>query len=1202
MGHTDRMPLETALVRIWRSDTPIGAGFLAGPAHLLTAAHVVADALGGAGDQQAPIGVAVSIDFPLLAPGQRLGAEVTAWRPPVPGQGMDVAGLLIRDPLPEGARPLVLSRRRPGLDGSLVMVGFPRGLEHGEWVHGRPGGPVATGWVEIESDPARQAMITPGFSGAPVWSMEADAAVGMVGYKVSGAGAKIGYMMPVDLLLTAWPELADIIEQRMPFQALRTFREQDADLFYGRDELVKVLTDRIRAQVPLIGVIGSSGVGKSSLWHAGVVPRLRDSSAACGTLLIATIRPSDGSTPLSALAFALDVLLAPDREVLARVDAVTGLAERLARGAMPEAVAAVLDCRAADRLVVCVDQFEEVLAVPDDERAAFAGALCACLATGSRLSILVNVRDTFLGAMLRDQTVTELTRRWLPVTVGEMTDSELRLVMTRPLEKIGTVSFADGLVERLLRDLRHTPNPLPLLEFTLAELWERRRSGLLTHEAYELLGGVSQALADYADRIWAGLEPETKATAERLLVQLARPLPGDELTVRRTVLRDECDDAQWAVAQRMASTRLLVLHEVSTGHTGHRLVPGIELAHDSLLTQWARLRELTEQFRDFRIWQEALRQRIATWSGNQLSRSRLLSGADLRDARRWAASHGEQLTGGERGYISASVRHRRRLVTRVTTAVAVIVAIALVTSVVIYEHRSRQVAETIAKNLYANAGQLSGTDPYGALQLAIRAYRTAPSVGLAHVVPGSVGVVSRLLPDSDLDASADSNGSKPTTSTETQAGWMASGTQFEIEALTQAASGDGSTLVTTDPAYHVVLWHVSGGQVRDESLKAFDGAGDAVISRTGRYIAFRQQVIPTLNPNDVNAPAGSDGLPKINPGSYPTCAPQTMMSTAPCLVVYDTEEHRVVFAKEFDALPFVGGGVHMSIDPTDEILGVTVADSSVPLPPEGFRNTLYLFNLRTGALLRKVRLPWQILIIQLWLGPGGDSAVIADALLNGDLSLSFLDLRHDTLTRRQLTDPARLTRVASSLDGRTMAALLDGVHGGSGQMIAWSTATGAVTARISGLSSAQVSGTLALDATGSTAWLSSQPDIGIMHTTNLQQIEAVLTPRGSVWSLSTGRLVAQFTYPTGWESVWPLGRGTRSPLVLMDGNTLGIVAASPAGPPPLTKVTTAASTGQSGAPPRIGQLCSLLGDEVNDQDPATKDRVPSGAYQGQLCP
>lgn len=475
--------------------------------------------------------------------------------PPVPGAGTDVAGLRLRDPAPDGARPLVLRRRRGGtdpgtVDGSLVMAGFPRGLEHGNWVRGRQGGPVATGWVEIEGDPAHEAMLRPGFSGTPVWSTEAGAAVGMVGYRVTGAGELIGYMIPVDALLAAWPELAAAIEERDPYRALRAFREQDADLFFGRDELAVQLAGRITAGVPLLGVIGPSGVGKSSLWHAGVVPKLREDGA--DGLIVVTVRPSDGSSPLSALAFALDRLLVPDREVLARVDATGSLAGRLAGGAMPDVVTAVLDRCAAGKLVVCVDQFEEVFAAAEGERDAFARALRCCLATGSKLSVVVHLRDTFLGAMLRDRSVAELARRWLPVTVGELTDAELSRVMTRPLERIGTVSLADGLVERILRDLRRTPNPLPLLEFTLTELWARRSGGLLTHEAYTKLGGVSRALAEYAGHVWSGLDPPTRAAGERLLVQLTRPIPGDELTVRRTALRSEVDDEQWAVAQRLA--------------------------------------------------------------------------------------------------------------------------------------------------------------------------------------------------------------------------------------------------------------------------------------------------------------------------------------------------------------------------------------------------------------------------------------------------------------------------------------------------------------------------------------------------------------------------------------------------------------------------------------------------------------------------
>ncbi|MFF3202593.1 trypsin-like peptidase domain-containing protein [Streptomyces sp. NPDC002962] len=1238
MSSGERVPLEAALVRVWRGDLLVGAGFLAGPAHVLTAAHVVTDALGlppakasaAPPGQAPPAGSSVTLDFPLLAPGLHRAAEVVAWHSPGPGRGTDVAGLRLLDPAPDGARPLVLRRRRGGLNGLLVMVGFPRGLELGTWVYGREGGPVATGWVEIESDPTRQAVLAPGFSGTPVWSPDADAVVGMVGYKVSGAGSKIGYMMPVDTLLAAWPELTGVIEQRSPFRALRAFTEQDAELFYGRDELAAQLVDRIADGVPVICVIGGSGAGKSSLWHAGVVPRLR---ARQDRQVVVTLRPSDAGTPLNALAFALDTLLEPDREASARLTSVEGLASRLAGGAMADVVAAVLERRGGERLLICVDQFEEVFGRPVDDRAAFAGALGACLTDGSRLSVLVNLRDTFLGAVLSDPPAAELARRWLPVTVGEMTRAELRQVMTGPLRRLGTVDFADGLVERILEDLKRTPNPLPLLEFTLAELWERRAAGLLTHDAYEDVGGVSRALAGYADRVWSGLDPGTRTTAERLLVQLARPLHRDELTVRSTALRDECDDAQWAVAQRLATTRLLVLHEVGAGLAGQEPVPGVELAHDSLLTQWDRLRELTERFRDFRVWQDGLRQRIDIWSSRR-SPGRLLSGADLRDARRWAATHGEHLSAREHTFIGASRRRRRWLV----SGVAGVLAVALVIATAVYQHRSAQVAESLARDLSVKARQLKQVDSYGAVQLAMRAYRTDSSAGLDAAKPGAYDVADKLLPHHDVaqdlnsadpsrsaaaptgppgDPAATGPAGGPATTSDAAAEALESSSRVENEDLTQMASADGRTVVTTDASSRIALWHLSGRGVTQESLSSLFGpndyAGSPVISRSGRYVVFRQSVGLAPGELDIDDPVDENGLPKIDPDGYATCVPEDLLSITSCLVVYDTVEHRVASAREVAQIPVIGN-VTMSVDPTDRVLGMVVSDRLLPTLQSGLHNTLYLFDLRTGRLLRQARLPWPSMVTELWLGPGGATATVSEVLADdlkarADLSLSWVDLGRDTVTRHQLVaDPTTLDTVTMSLDGRRVAALVREPGTGTRGLVAWSTDTGKVVSRIPRLVESGDFGTLALDATGSTAWVSTLAQeygslTGSTPSATGMQVEpiigATLAQRVSVRSLSNGGETGRFDYSGGW--IWPLGSGTGAPLALVDGSTLGIVLDRPGEPDPLRRLAAAkADPRPAGRKLTLSALCALLGEPNHDK--ATRDLVPPGAYQGALCP
>ncbi|MFD5394115.1 trypsin-like peptidase domain-containing protein [Streptomyces sp. NPDC127097] len=1183
------MPLEAGLVRIWDGDEPVGAGFLAGPRHLVSAAHVVAGVLGLSADETPPEGASVSLDFPLLAPGRRQLADIVAWRPPVPEDGTDVVGLRLREPPPADARPLVLSRRHGELDGSLVMVGFPRGLELGTWVHGRQGGPVATGWVEIESDPARQAMLAPGFSGAPVWSTDADAAVGMVGYRVTGAGTKIGYMLPVDMLLAAWPELAEVIERRVPYRALRPFTEQDADLYYGREELAGQLADRIRSGVPLISVIGGSGIGKSSLWHAGVVPRLRATDSSGAIRLTLALRPSDAATPLTALAFALDRLMRTDLTAAARLESVAATEGRLARGQLPDIVAAVLEQHHAGQLVVCVDQFEEVFAASGNDRSAFVRALLPCLSSGSRLCVLVNLRDTFLGTALADRAAADLARTWLPVTVGEMTEGELRRVMTGPLEGVGTVAFADGLVERILDDLKHTPNPLPLLEFTLAELWARRRAGLLTHAAYEELGGISEALARYADRIWAGIDPESRKVADRLLIQLVRPLPDGDLAVRRTALRDDCDENQWTVGQRLATSRLLVMHRIGGDPGG---TSGIELAHDSLLLHWGHLRELCDEHRAFRVWQDALRQRMATWSEQGRPGRRLLAGAELRDARRWMGTHEAHLSAQETHYIVAG-RVRRW---RVNGAVSAALALALVAGTLIYQNRSEQVEASLAGTLRTKAEERASYDPYGAMQLGLRAYRTHPDSGLPDVFDG-LGPVDRIVPHLDAATTAPRDESPTSTPTAQKIPPLSYADQMALQDLTPLVAAGGRTLVTRAPKGQIVPWRDSGrglvAEPLDGVLKEKDQTDHAVISRDGRYIAFLDEPFPDL-----------DGKRRV-PGSC-SVPDMTSATNKVCLVVYDTVGHRVVLGTEFAPLPRVGV-VSMSIDPTNRVLGLVLPDSMDPMTAAGRRNTLYLLDLKTGKLLRKSVLPWQSAVFNFWLGPDGKSAILGESESDGSsirtaITLTRVGVESDRVTRTALADPSRTQNFITSPDGRTVAAVLKGAPGASAELRAWNIATGAQTGYIPRLDPAEADGTLALNSTGTAAWFSLPPDADAINDD--ADFVAKARSRVSIRSLATGKGVGRYSYPGDWSTLMPLGDSPDGPVLLVDHTALGVVSAASGGRSPLQRVADAAEAGPREAvrkPPGADRLCALLGPQVNDAH-HIKDVIPSGAYNGSLCP
>ena len=65
------------------------------------------------------------------------------------------------------------------------------------------------------------------------------------------------------------------LEERSPYPGLRAFTEQDAAVFFGREDEVAALWARIRTR-PLLAVIGPSGAGKTSFLRAGVLPARPD--------------------------------------------------------------------------------------------------------------------------------------------------------------------------------------------------------------------------------------------------------------------------------------------------------------------------------------------------------------------------------------------------------------------------------------------------------------------------------------------------------------------------------------------------------------------------------------------------------------------------------------------------------------------------------------------------------------------------------------------------------------------------------------------------------------------------------------------------------------------------------------------------------------------------------------------------------------
>ncbi|MFN6034010.1 MAG: trypsin-like peptidase domain-containing protein, partial [Dolichospermum sp.] len=224
-----------AIARIYnKQGKVVGAGFLLTQYHLLTCAHVITAALGIVTNTQDSPTETIEVDFPLIAPGQKVKANVAFWQPVNPGQSKeDIAGLQIDDTLPTGVSPVKLVTTSDYWQHKFRIFGFPQGHDTGVWADGELRDIQATRWIQIEAIKVPGYQIELGFSGSPVWDESLQGVVGMaVAAEKKREGVKAAFMMPTTVLVETWSFLSLI---QVLTANLDTATIQTAYKYYGKD-------------------------------------------------------------------------------------------------------------------------------------------------------------------------------------------------------------------------------------------------------------------------------------------------------------------------------------------------------------------------------------------------------------------------------------------------------------------------------------------------------------------------------------------------------------------------------------------------------------------------------------------------------------------------------------------------------------------------------------------------------------------------------------------------------------------------------------------------------------------------------------------------------------------------------------------------------------------------------------------------------
>ncbi len=684
-----------------------GSGFLVAPGYVVTCTHVLLTAL-GTGFTEQPPDTEVTVAF-----GERvLTATVAAWTPLTVADSGDSA-LLWLTPPPE----LTAARLHP------VTVAFEERVRISGYAVRRSGGGVdsVVGVVVDPGDGGRMQLRTmdgdppveSGFSGSPVWSARTGAVVAMVVSVIRGT--RTVKAVPVADLFRHFPgQLGPPDDtETSPYRGLRAFTEEHAAVFKGREALTARLATLLRDHGVLL-LMGPSGSGKSSVMRAGVIPALRADGAE-----VVTARPAPDESPQALL-------------------------RRLA-GPQPSPAAA-LTARAGDgRILLFVDQLEEEPLPRVRAILLLLGGLARSVPRHpdgtTRLTVAVTLRAGVLEQVMDAETAAVLGDAATEI-VAPMSPDELRAAVTA-----GDVAFEDGLVDTILRDAGREPGRLPLIEFTLDELWQRRRFHTVTAEAYREVGGVSGALANHARQVMARLSGSDHARVRAVLTGMARPAEEGDGFRRRPLELTGLDQASRAVVETLAARRLVVLTSAGDGREY------AEPAHQALLETWPELIGWLTEDREFLAWHDQLRTDRQRWERGGRDPGGLLRGAALATARDWAAQRPSQISVPDRAFITTSHARDRRRTRLLRGLLAVVSVLALVAGVlaVVADRRNDRIAADLrlaaSRQLAAYSQRLRVTDPSAALQFAQAAWRAGPTseaYGALFTQFGALNPVDRL--------------------------------------------------------------------------------------------------------------------------------------------------------------------------------------------------------------------------------------------------------------------------------------------------------------------------------------------------------------------------------------------------------------------------------------------------------------------------
>lgn len=290
----------------------------------------------------------------------------------------------------------------------------------------------------------------------------------------------------------------------------------------------------------------------------------------------------------------------------------------------------ITQSHANQQLLLIIDQFEELYTSnSEEEQHRFIEQLLPVIAETSQqkawenspqFTLLITLRTDFMQPA--SKWFADILNNYPPIFLEQMAEVGLKAAIEKPAEKQG-VTIQTGLTTRILQDLGQAPGHLSLLEFALAQLWKCMKDDIIRHKDYEGIGGIEQAIAQYASDFYETLPAEDQAILQNIMVRLVQPGEGAKDT-RQVATRDQIGENNWHLVIYLADKRLVV-----TGQDKNTKQDTVELVHEALIEHWQLLKEWINENREALRIMRDIEKAAKEWEAHGKSNDYLLQGPKL---------------------------------------------------------------------------------------------------------------------------------------------------------------------------------------------------------------------------------------------------------------------------------------------------------------------------------------------------------------------------------------------------------------------------------------------------------------------------------------------------------------------------------------------------------------------------------------------